>query len=71
MEQLRGAIGLALALIVAGVDDQYISPEIKNQFLFLTAGIVTLTLLINASTVKYICSRFRPHKSFSGKSQDA
>jgi NhaP-type Na+/H+ or K+/H+ antiporter len=51
---LRGAIGLALALIVAGVDDQYITAEIKDQFLFLTAGIVTLTLLINASTVKYI-----------------
>jgi len=51
---LRGAIGLALALIVAGVDDQYISAEIKDQFLFFTAGIVTLTLLINASTVKYI-----------------
>lgn len=51
---LRGAIGLALALIVAGVDDQYISAPIKDQFLFFTAGIVTLTLLINASTIKYI-----------------
>ena len=51
---LRGAIGLALALIVAGVDDQYISKEIKDQFLFFTAGIVTLTLLVNASTIKYI-----------------
>lgn len=53
---LRGAIGLALALIVAGVDDKYISAEIKDQFLFFTAGIVTLTLLINASTIKYIVS---------------
>lgn len=51
---LRGAIGLALALIVAGVDDQFISAEIKDQFLFFTAGIVTLTLLINASTIKYL-----------------
>ncbi len=51
---LRGAIGLALALIVAGVDDKYIPAEIKDQFLFFTAGIVTLTLLINASTVKYL-----------------
>ncbi len=51
---LRGAIGLALALIVAGVDDQYISAPIKDQFLFFTAGIVTLTLLINASTIKYL-----------------
>ncbi|MCB0802962.1 MAG: sodium:proton antiporter [Flavobacteriales bacterium] len=51
---LRGAIGLALALIVAGVDDQYIPAHIKDQFLFFTAGIVTLTLLINASTIKYL-----------------
>jgi NhaP-type Na+/H+ or K+/H+ antiporter len=51
---LRGAIGLALALIVAGVDDEHISREIKDQFLFFTAGIVTLTLLINASTIKYL-----------------
>ncbi|MFH1321680.1 MAG: cation:proton antiporter [Bacteroidota bacterium] len=49
---LRGAIGLALALIVAGVDDKYISEEIRNQFLFLLAGTVTLTLLINATTIK-------------------
>ncbi|HET6244895.1 MAG: cation:proton antiporter [Bacteroidetes bacterium] len=51
---LRGAIGLALALVVAGVDDKYISPEIKNQFLFYTAGIVVLTLLINATTIKFL-----------------
>lgn len=54
---LRGAIGLALALIVAGVDDKYISPEIKNQFLFLTAGIVTLTLLVNAPTMKWLVNK--------------
>jgi NhaP-type Na+/H+ or K+/H+ antiporter len=53
---LRGAIGLALALIVAGVDDKYIPAHIKDQFLFFTAGIVTLTLLINASTIKYLVS---------------
>ncbi|MCH8331537.1 MAG: cation:proton antiporter, partial [Bacteroidetes bacterium] len=51
---LRGAIGLALALVVAGVDDQYISAEIKNQFLFLIAGTVTLTLLVNATTIPYL-----------------
>ncbi|MCK4663975.1 MAG: cation:proton antiporter [Bacteroidales bacterium] len=51
---LRGAVGLALALVVVGVDDKYIPMEIKNQFLFLTAGIVTLTLLINATTIKYL-----------------
>jgi Na+:H+ antiporter len=54
---LRGAIGLALALIVAGVDDKYIPAEIKNQFLFLTAGIVTLTLLVNATTIKFLIDK--------------
>lgn len=59
---LRGAIGLALALIVMGVDENTmagtmdITPElartIKNQFLFLIAGTVTLTLLVNATTIK-------------------
>ncbi len=47
---LRGAIGLALALIVANTDS--IDKEIRDQFLFLTAGIVTLTLLVNATTIK-------------------
>lgn len=59
---LRGAIGLALALIVAGVDPQIMSEtmdiseaqavQIKDQFLFLIAGTVTLTLLVNATTIK-------------------
>lgn len=47
---LRGAIGLALALIVAG--ETKIDSQIRDQFLFYTAGIVTLTLLINATTIK-------------------
>ncbi len=51
---LRGAIALALALVVLGVDDKFISPEIKSQFFFITAGVVTLTLLINATTIKFI-----------------
>ncbi len=49
---LRGAIGLALALIVHGTDA--IDIEIRDQFLFLTAGIVTLTLLVNATTIKWL-----------------
>jgi NhaP-type Na+/H+ or K+/H+ antiporter/polyhydroxyalkanoate synthesis regulator phasin len=49
---LRGAIGLALALIVQGAEQ--IDPEIRHQILFMTAGIVTLTSLINATTIKYI-----------------
>lgn len=47
---LRGAVGLALALIVAG--EPSIDESIRNQFLFYTAGIVTLTLVINATTIK-------------------
>jgi len=49
---LRGAVGLALALIVAGMET--IPVEIRDQFLFLTAGIVMLTLLINATTIKFL-----------------
>lgn len=52
---LRGAIGLALALIVAGSDS--IDKEIRDQFLFLTAGIVTLTLLVNATTMKLLVEK--------------
>ncbi|UCG27973.1 MAG: cation:proton antiporter [Bacteroidales bacterium] len=52
---LRGAIGLALALIVAG--EESIPENIRNQFLFLTAGLVTLTLLVNATTIKYLVSK--------------
>ena len=47
---LRGAVGLALALIVAG--ELKIDETIRNQFLFYTAGIVTLTLVVNATTIK-------------------
>jgi hypothetical protein len=68
---LRGAIGLALALIVAGVDDQYIPREIKDQFLFLTAGIVTLTLLVNATTIKFLVRRLGLLKVPPAKAQMA
>ena len=52
---LRGAIGLALALIVA--NESSIPEEIRNQFLFLTAGIVTLTLLVNATTIGLLVNK--------------
>ncbi len=54
---LRGAIGLALALVVAGVDNQYIPETIRNQFLFLTAGVVTMTLVINATTIGWLVDK--------------
>lgn len=64
---LRGAIGLALALIVANIDSTVLSQTmnvsiqeataIKEEFLFLIAGTVTLTLLINATTIKIIINK--------------
>lgn len=52
---LRGAIGLALALIVES--SPYIDQTIREQFLFLIAGTVTLTLLINATTMKTVANK--------------
>lgn len=49
---LRGAVGLALALIVAG--ESAIPASVRSDFLFYTAGLVTLTLLINATTIKFL-----------------
>jgi NhaP-type Na+/H+ or K+/H+ antiporter len=49
---LRGAIGLALALIVAS--EASIPADIRNEILSLTAGIVLLTSVINATTIKYL-----------------
>jgi NhaP-type Na+/H+ or K+/H+ antiporter len=64
---LRGAIGLALALIVANIDPNDLvqtmnvsleqAIEIKEEFLFLIAGTVTLTLLVNATTIKLIIEK--------------
>ena len=50
---LRGAVGLALALIVSQ-DPRISSTTLGTKFLFHTAGIVLLSLLINATSVKYL-----------------
>lgn len=47
---LRGAVSLALALTIAQNDS--IPREIGDQILFLTAGIVVLTILINGLTME-------------------
>lgn len=52
---LRGAVALALALIVA--IDSRIPFEPRNQLLSLTAGIVILTSLINATTVRWLIDK--------------
>jgi len=62
---LRGAIGLALALIVAG--NESIPQGVRDQFLFLTAGIVTLTLLVNATTMKVLVNKLGMLKISSSK----
>jgi len=46
---LRGAVSLALALIIA--QDTMIDKELGDQILFLTAGIVVLTIVINSSSM--------------------
>ncbi len=52
---LRGAIALALALIVSA--EEVIPQDLRDQFLFLTAGLVILTLLINATTIKLLLNK--------------
>ncbi len=52
---LRGAVGLALALIVAS--NSAIPEELRGEFLFITAGLVILTLLINATTIKPLVNK--------------
>jgi NhaP-type Na+/H+ or K+/H+ antiporter len=54
---IRGAISLSLALIVTGIDDRFLSHSVKDQFMFLVAGTVTLTLLINAATIGFVIKK--------------
>lgn len=51
---LRGAVSLALALVVA--QNENIPKELGDQILFLTAGIVVLTILINGLTMQRLLS---------------
>ena len=52
---LRGAVGLTLALLVSTT--VAIPESIRHQVLFLTAGVVTLTLTLNATTIKKLLTR--------------
>ncbi len=45
---LRGAVGLVLALLVE--EDETLDDKLRARFLFLTAGIAALTLLVNGTT---------------------
>ena len=62
---LRGALGLSLALMVS-----YTLPipeDVRNQILFYTGGIVTLTLVINATTMKWLLEKLGLTKISSAK----
>ena len=52
---LRGAVSLALALVVAQHPD--IDPALRGQVLLVTAGVVLLTILINGSTMGKLLAR--------------
>jgi len=48
---LRGAVGLTLALIV--FHEEELNDRLKELVLFHTAGIATLTLMVNGTTTGY------------------
>lgn len=52
---LRGALGMTLALMVSYTPA--IPESIRSQVLFFTAGTVTLTLCINATTMRWLLNR--------------
>eukprot|EP01065_Artemidia_motanka_P020319 TRINITY_DN2433_c1_g2_i1.p1 TRINITY_DN2433_c1_g2~~TRINITY_DN2433_c1_g2_i1.p1 ORF type:complete len:1330 (+),score=417.85 TRINITY_DN2433_c1_g2_i1:56-3991(+) len=55
---LRGAVGLALALIVLGDAEILCAfPELGSRFLFHTAGIVALTLMVNGVSTGAVVGR--------------
>lgn len=52
---LRGALGMTLALMVSYTPA--IPEEIRSQVLFFTTGTVTLTLCINATTMRWLLNK--------------
>ena len=52
---LRGAVSLSLALSLA--QDSGVPEQLREQILFLTAGIVILTIVINGSTMEWLLHR--------------
>jgi len=62
---LRGAVSLALALIIA--QDLFLPKELGDQILFLTAGIVVLSIVINASTMTLLLKYFALDKLSEAK----
>lgn len=62
---LRGAVSLALALILS--QSLVLAPELGEQILFLTAGIVVLTIVINSSTMTWVLAKLGLDKLPPGK----
>ncbi|MCE2594225.1 sodium:proton antiporter [Motilimonas cestriensis] len=54
---LRGAVSLALALIIA--QDSLLPKELGDQVLFLTAGIVVMTIVINSSSMRWVLAKLK------------
>jgi NhaP-type Na+/H+ or K+/H+ antiporter len=52
---LRGAVSLSLALVLA--QGGYLPEELGSQVLFLCAGVVVLTILINGSTMEWLLAK--------------
>ena len=57
---LRGAVSLSLALSLA--QDSAVPEQLREQILFLTAGIVFLTIVINGSTMEWLLHRLELDK---------
>lgn len=64
---LRGAIALALALIIASQDT--IPQEARDQILAYTAGIVFITSLLNATTIKFFLDKLGLNKIGEARKQ--
>ncbi len=62
---LRGAVSLALALILN--QSTVLSAELGDQILFLTAGIVVLTIVINATSMTRVLAKLNLDKLPPGK----
>lgn len=54
---LRGALGLTLALLVAYTPS--IPSSVREQVLFFTGGIVALSLIVNATTTKFLLKKLK------------
>jgi Na+/H+ antiporter len=64
---LRGAVSLALALVVVQHPD--VDPDLGRQILFITAGLVLMTILVNGSTMGALLRRLGLDKAPAGERQ--